>query len=46
MGPINASLANDLIEAYNRKMTKMKVDEDNASYESFDERDPLLVLEA
>ncbi|CAK65354.1 unnamed protein product (macronuclear) [Paramecium tetraurelia] len=40
-------LVNDLIETYNKKMVNLKInEEENAdSYESFDEEDPVLVLE-
>ncbi|CAD8103974.1 unnamed protein product [Paramecium sonneborni] len=40
-------LVNDLIEVYNKKMVNLKIEEEegNNSYESYDEEDPLLVLE-
>ncbi|CAD8188312.1 unnamed protein product [Paramecium octaurelia] len=40
-------LINDLIETYNKKMVNLKIqeEENDNSYESFDEEDPVLVLE-
>ncbi|CAD8118956.1 unnamed protein product [Paramecium sonneborni] len=38
-------LANDLIETYNKKMSSIDKDDKEASYLSFDEDDPILVLE-
>ncbi|CAD8186109.1 unnamed protein product [Paramecium pentaurelia] len=40
-------LVNDLIETYNKKMVNLKIDEEDNdnSYESYDEEDPVLVLE-
>ncbi len=34
-----------MIETYNKKMTINNKDEDGDSYESYDENDPVLVLE-
>jgi len=39
-------LANDLIETYNKKMTKLQEENgEELSFESFDDEDPILVLE-
>ncbi|CAD8116252.1 unnamed protein product [Paramecium sonneborni] len=38
-------LVNDLIEAYNKKMSSIDKEDKDASYLSFDEDDPILVLE-
>ncbi|CAD8127338.1 unnamed protein product [Paramecium sonneborni] len=38
-------LVNDLIETYNKKMSNINNEEKDASYLSFDEEDPILVLE-
>ncbi|CAD8123964.1 unnamed protein product [Paramecium sonneborni] len=38
-------LVNDLIETYNKKMSNINNEEKDASYLSFDDEDPILVLE-
>ena len=39
------SLVNDLVETYNKKMNSIDKEDKDASYLSFDEEDPILVLE-
>jgi hypothetical protein len=38
-------MVNDLIEAYNKKMSGVNKEKEENSYLSFDEDDPILVLE-
>lgn len=42
---IYSSIANDLIDVYNKRMSEVNMPPDENSYLSFDENDPVLVLE-